>query len=73
MQFPFEFDVHATYWRDERLREADAERLARLAQPHRLGVRSRLALTLHALANWVDCCPAPQHTLETAYGRVSST
>ena len=73
MQSPFEFEVHAAHWRTERLREAEAERLADLAQPRHAAFRPRLAQALHALANRVDCCPTPQHTLETAYGRVSST
>jgi hypothetical protein len=72
MQSPFDFDVRAAYWRAERIREADAERLAASAQPRRIALRSRLALALHALADRLDCC-ATQQPLGTAYGRVSST
>ena len=73
MQSPFDFDVHATHLRTERLREAQAERLARLAQSHhRGGLRPWLAATLHALAYRLDTCTCPTPTtLEAAYGRIS--
>lgn len=57
----FDSEIHLSYLRGERLREAQTERLLRqgASGPPRLRVRRRLALLLYALADRLECPPAP--------------
>ena len=73
MNSPFDLDVYATHLRNERMREAQAERMARLAQSQgHGGLRPWLAGALHALADRVDSCACPTPAaLDAAYARIS--
>ena len=53
----FDLDSYVAYLQTERLRDAAAERLASQVRRPRPAWRSRLAATLHRLANQLDAPP----------------
>jgi hypothetical protein len=57
MHSPFDLDIYVAHLQTERLREAAAERLASQVRRPRPARRSRLAATLHRLANQLDAPP----------------
>jgi hypothetical protein len=57
MHSPFDLDNYVAHLQTERLRVAAAERLASQVQRPRSAWRSRLAATLHRLANQLDAPP----------------
>jgi hypothetical protein len=56
MHSPLLIEMHAERLCAERLREAAQERLAAQARGPRMATRVRLALALHALADWLEPC-----------------
>jgi hypothetical protein len=57
---PLDLDIHTAHLRHERLAEAAHERLISQALAHhpRPLFRARLALALHAVADWLEPGPA---------------
>jgi len=61
MNSPLDLEQRYIWHRDELLREAASERLARLAQGRAIGVRTRAAVALYKLAAWLDAEEAHLH------------